>query len=145
MTNKTEEKWEKLDSLDSIKVGDYIEFSRGDDHRSFRYWGRVLKSDHAMGQDGYLMEGDWYIYPSSLDPTQGKNLSLMRKVETFEWPDYIGACVESSLNGVTGHYVRVAESGHAQWVRAETGEYFATWELELTCEGTDLCVLGRGY
>ena len=140
MTTDQKVKWEQIDSLEQLKLGDEIEYIRTTDHSEFKNWGKVI---HVQKHDVHV-SGDWHLVPSSLDP-YGYKAVLKRKVVSFVWPKYIGACVEATKDGSVFHYVRVAESGPNEWVLATTGEYFATWELDLISANYKHRVLGRGY
>lgn len=143
MTADTEVKykWEEINDLSVLKRGDEVELVKSTDHSEYKHWGTVID----VRDTGVHVSGDWYILPSTLTSYGGVPV-LKRKVVVFEWPDYVGASVEAvRQDGTTYHYVRVAESGYKEWVCAETGEYSATWEMEMVCEGDTLRVVGRGY
>lgn len=145
MTTEQKFKWEEIDSLEVLKLGDELEYVCPGTNKLFKYWGKVIDIQRKSGETiAVRMEGDWTLLPSSL--TDGRmNNSLTRKVVEFVWPDYVGACVQATGNDSVSHYVRLAPSGPREWVCAETGEFAATWELELISAKDAHRVIGRGY
>jgi len=132
MTTDVKVTWEEIKSLETLKLGDELEYVSTGENREFKYWGKVIdiRKNNRDETSVVAMEGDWTLLPSTLKVPGAK---VTRKVVEFGWPDYIGACVEATWTGenLVFHYVRVAESGHNEWVVAETGEHYATWELDL--------------
>lgn len=145
MTTETEVKWEEITDLEQLKIGDELEYICPGLNKEFKYWGKVIDIQRSGGLIPVVhMEGDWKLLPSSLTVRDGVN-KLTRKVEVFVWPDYVGACVEVSKGDEVRHFVRVSAAGPNWWVIAETGEFFATWEVELVTNGYNLHVVGLGY
>lgn len=145
MTTEQKFKWEEIDSLEKLALGDEVEYKCPGTNKEFKYWGKVIDIMRKRGSGEVAvvrMEGDWSVMPSSLTAKDNK---LTRKVAIFVSPDYMGACVESTRDGVVNHYVRVAASGHKEWVHAESGEFYATWEMELVTAHDERRVVGRGY
>lgn len=138
-------KWEDIDSLEVLKLGDELEYTCPGTNKEFRYWGKVIDIQRKSGEIiAVRMEGDWTLLPSSLTDTRMQN-KLTRKVVEFVWPEYVGTCVESTRDGAVNHYVRVAAWGPKEWVHAESGELYATWEMELVTAHDERRVLGRGF
>jgi hypothetical protein len=146
MTTDAEVKWEEIGSLEQLNLGDEVEYRCTGDNKEFKYWGKVLEVAKNFRDEVVVvrMEGDWNLLPSSLTACGAKN-KVTRKVVSFVWPKYVGACVLATKDDSVYHYVRVAESGRNEWVLAETGEFFAMWELDLISTGVTHRVLGRGY
>lgn len=140
MSTETEVKWEEIDDLSVLKIGDEVELVKRTDYSEYKHWGTVID----VRDTGVHVSGDWYILPSTLT-TYGGAPVLKRKVAVFVWPDYVGACVEATKDDLVYHYVRLRGSGHNEWVVAENGEFYATWELEVISDGYTHRVLGRGY
>lgn len=141
MTQTQEVKWEDV-TFDELREGDEIEYVITEEFSQYRYWGTV---GHKDGHSTYKV-ADWYL-DSVADKKVARGVAtLKRKVVEFEWPEKIGSCVETSKDGEIRHYVRVYEKGHlvVEWVHAETGDQFATWELELLTAGYRNTVISDG-
>lgn len=127
MTTETEVEWEDV-TYDELRVGDDIEYVNLGVNREFKYWGKVLNMD----MDSFRIEGDWHILKSTWNQIQNGKGYIRRKVVEFQLPENVGAVVKFLWTDSDSTYVR-AESGTVGevWIETNTGDRYATWEIEL--------------
>jgi len=148
MTTTQEVKWEELDSLDSIKVGDELEYTVKGPNFESRNWGKVTRVSDVHGTLVYV-EGDWHLVDKSLS-VHDQRVLLKRKVVSPTYPTKIGAVIayersvgDGILEVVT--YVRIDDrADNAVWVKASNGERWAEWEIELIHSDETMVVVSDG-
>lgn len=148
MTNTETEEWEELDSLDTVKVGDELEYTAKGSNMEHRCWGKVYKISDSHGTVVHV-EGDWHLVDESLS-VPDREVLLKRKVVVPAFPTKSGAVIayerglrDGTLEIIT--YVRVGDrADKACWIKASTGERWAEWEMELIHPNDTLTIVSDG-
>lgn len=124
----TEIEWEDV-TFEDLRIGDMVEYITRGSNREFKYWGKVLEKSSVYI---FRVEGDWSLLASSWDQIKDGKGHIRRKVVEFELPHKIGAVVKYTGRDGETTFVRVRLGPHGDsWVQTSTGDYYASWEIDL--------------